>query len=89
MWQNKNGPIPSLDGYNYVYKTRTHKLGGDVGIFMFNKLRYKPRLDLELNCEMLEHCVIEVKFKKQNLLICSGYRAPGHNLTKFVEEYEN
>ena len=88
MWQSKNGPTPFLDGYSYMYKTRTPKLGGGVGIFVLNKLRYKPRLDLELNCETLEHCIIEVKLKKHNLLICSGYRAPGHNLTKFVEEYE-
>ena len=27
-WQNKNSPILTLPGYNYVYKIRKHKLGG-------------------------------------------------------------
>ena len=35
-WQSKNSPVPSLPGFDYVYKTRTHKLGGGVGMFISN-----------------------------------------------------
>ena len=48
-WQNKNGPIPSLEGYSYVHKARTHKLGGGVGIFVSKRLRYNVRPDLEIS----------------------------------------
>ena len=37
-WQNKNGPTPVLEGYEFVSKNRTHKLGGGVGIFVSKKL---------------------------------------------------
>ena len=32
-WQNKNSPVISLAGYNYVHKYRKHKIRGGVGIF--------------------------------------------------------
>ena len=87
-WQNKNGPIPTLEGYDFVSKNRTHKLGGGVGIFVSKKLPFKTRQDLEIDCETLEHCIIEVQLRKQNVLICSGYRAPGQNPNKFLQDYE-
>ena len=37
-WQNKNIPIISLSGYNYVYKSRKHKMGGSVGIFISERI---------------------------------------------------
>ena len=87
-WQNKGSPIPSLPGYDYVFKTRTHKLGGGVGIFVSNRLRYKHQHDLEQNCEMFEHCIIELQLKRQKLIVCSGYRAPGNSPSQFLTEYE-
>ena len=33
-WQNQNSPIPSLSGYNYIYKSRKHKMGEGVGLFI-------------------------------------------------------
>ena len=37
-WQNKNGPTPVLEGYEFVSKSRTHNLGAGVCIFVSNKL---------------------------------------------------
>ena len=49
---------------------------------------YKSRNDLEFDTDTFEYCVVELKLKTEKLLLCSGYRAPGHNPGKFVEEYE-
>ena len=68
-----------LPGYEYVYKARTHKLGGGVGIFISNNLKYKARPDLEIESDTVEHCIVELKLKKEKMLMCSGYRAPGQN----------
>ena len=76
-------------GYEYVYKARTHKLGGGVGIFISEKLKYKHRPDLELETDTIEHCVVELKLKNEKMLMCSRYRAPGHNPGKFVNKYED
>ena len=87
-WQSKNSPTPNLNGYDYVYKALTHKLGGGVGIFVSNNLKHKPRPDLEIDLETLEHCIIELILKSEKLLVCSGYRPPGQNPSKFVDKYE-
>ena len=86
-WQNKNNPLLSLPGYDYVFKTRTHKLGGGVGIFISNRLRYKHRRDLEQNLTTFEHCIIEIELKNQKLIVGSGYRAPGNSQVQFLNEY--
>ena len=88
IWQSKNGPVPKLPGYEYVYKTRMHKLGGGIGIFISDRIKYKSRPDLEVKTDTLEHCIVELKLKNEKLLMCSGYRAPGQNPDKFVQEYE-
>ena len=87
-WQSKNSRILKLPRYEYVYKARTHKLGGGVGIFISNNLKYKSRPDLEIETDAVEHCIVELKLKNKKMLMCSGYRAPGQNPGKFVKEYE-
>ena len=87
-WQSKNGPTPVLEGYEFVSKNRTHKLGGGVCIFVSKKLRFKSRQDLEIECDTIEHCIIELQLRKRKVLICSAYRAPGQNPSKFLQDYE-
>ena len=87
-WQSKNSPVPKLLGYEYVYKARMHKLGGGVGIFISDKLRYKQRPDSEIETDTIEHCIVELKLKNENMLMCSRYRALGQNPGKFVNEYD-
>ena len=55
---------------------------------MSKKLRFKSRQDLEIECDTIEHCIIELQLRKQNVLICSGYRAPGQKPGKFLQDYE-
>ena len=87
-WQNNNSPLPVLDGYEFISKNRTHRLGGGVCIFVSKKLKFKTRSDLEIDCQTIEHCIVEVKLKKQNVLVCSRYRAPGQSPTEFLHEYD-
>lgn len=89
-WQNKNSPSISLPGYEYVYKIRKHKIGGGVGIFVSDRIRY-TEVKLSANYESIEHVVINIKTKHGNesITICSLYRPPNTNDTKFVEEYKN
>ena len=37
---------------------------------------------------MFEHCIIELQLKRQKLIVCSGYRAPGNSPSEFLTEYE-
>ena len=37
-WQSKNSPTISIPGYSYVYKSRKHKMGGGVGIFINERI---------------------------------------------------
>ena len=59
-----------------------------MGIFISDKLRYKQRPDLEIETDTIEHCIVELKLKNENMLMCSGYRALGQNPGKFVNEYD-
>ena len=36
-----------------------------------------------------EYCIIEVKLKHENIMVCSGYRAPNTNPASFLSDYEN
>ena len=87
-WQSKTSPIPKLDGYSYIYKHRQHKLGGGVGMFVSDRLKYKERSDLYVSDCSFEFCLIEVKLKHENVLLCSGYRAPNTNPNEFLADYE-
>ena len=87
-WHSKNSPVPEIEGYSSVHKYREHKKGGGVAILISENLNYKPRPDLELSSEVYEHCLVEVKLKTENIICCSGYRAPNTDTALFLKEYE-
>ena len=89
-WQNKNSPPINLPGYNYIHKTRKHKLGGGVGIFVSNRIRF-TEVKLQFTYECIEQILIKITTKNDNKTIMVGslYRPPYTNDTKFVEEYNN
>ena len=86
-WHSKNSPVPEIKGYRSVHKYREHKKGGGVAILISENLKYKPRPDLELTSEVFEHCIVEVKLKTENIICCSGYRAPNTDVELFLKEY--
>ena len=88
-WHSKNSPVPEIEGYSSVHKYREHKKGGGVAILISENLNYKPRPDLELSSEVFEHCIVEVKLKTENIICCSGYRAPNTDVELFQKSMEN
>ena len=88
-WQNKNSPTIATPGYNYVYKSRKHKVGGGVGIFISERIRF-TEVKLNDNYECIEYVVINITTKNNNKSITVGslYRPPNTNDSKFVEEYK-
>ena len=89
-WQKKNSPIISIPGYSYVYKSRKHKMGGGVGIFISERIRF-TEVKLNVNYECIEYVVINITLKNKNKSITVGslYRPPNTNDSKFVEEYKS
>ena len=59
-----------------VTKNRHNKIGGGVCILLDKSLKTRPRPDLEIETEILEHTVAELKTDKRNVLLISGYRPP-------------
>ena len=89
-WQNKNSPLISLPGYKYIYKTRKHRMGGGIGIFLNDRIRF-TEIKLKSNYECIEHIIIKISTKKEKNKITIGslYRPPNTNETRFVEEYKD
>ena len=42
----------------------------------------------EIETDTIEHCIVELKLKNENMLMCGGYRVLGQNPGKFVNEYD-
>ena len=87
-WHSKNSPIPEIEGYSCVHKYREHKKGSGVAILISENLNYKLCPDLEISSEVYKHCIVEVKLKTENIVCCSGYRAPNTDIEVFLREYE-
>ena len=89
-WQNQNSPAPSLPGYNYIYKSRKHKMGGGVGIFVSECIRF-TEIKINANYESIEYVIINITTKSNNKAITLGslYRPLNTNDTKFVDGYNN
>ena len=89
-WQNKNSRPISLLGYKYIYKTRKHRVGGSVGIFVSDRIRF-TEIKLKSDYECIEQIAINISTKNENKMIVIGslYRPLNTNNTKFVEEYRN
>ena len=88
-WQNKNSPTITIPGYNYVHKSRKHKMGGGVGIFISERIRF-TEIKVNDNYECIEYVAINITTKNNNKSITVGslYRPPNTNDSKFVEEYK-
>ena len=69
-------------------KHRADKIGGGVCILAARSLRTRHRPDLEIESEILEHIVTEIKTDRKNILLVSGYRPPNTNVRKFLKEYK-
>ena len=88
LTQKKESQI-NITTHKLITKHRSDRIGGDVGILVHKDLRSRARPDLQINTEILEHVVVELKTDKRNILLVSGYRPPNTNIKKFLVEYKN
>ena len=79
----------NITTHKLISKHRPDRIGGGVGILVHKDLRSRARPDLQMNTEILEHVIVELKTDKRNILLVSGYRPPNTNIKKFLVEYKN
>lgn len=84
-WLN---PISSntfnIDGYKFVCRSRTEKIGGGVGLFIDDSYAYQIRNDLSFIKDYIETIFIEVAQKNEvNIIIGCVYRPPNSDVTLF------
>ena len=88
-WLNQaNYPKVKVPGYKLIGNIRSGKMDGGTGLLIHSSLRCRQRKDLELNTEIFEHTVVELKTDTKNILV-SGYRPPITNASKFLKEYKD
>ena len=78
-----------LPTHKLTSKHRPDRIGGGVGILVHKNLRSRARPDLQIETEIFEHAIVELKTDKRNILLVSGYRPPNTNVRKFLIEYKN
>ena len=84
----KTVPSPNLKVTVVCISIVNIRKEGGVAILISENLNYKLRPDLEISSEVYEHCIVEVKLKTENIICCSGYRAPNTDTEVFLKEYE-
>ena len=67
-WLNQiNNAKASIPGYKLIGNVRSGRMGGGTGILIDNSLRCRQRKDLELNTEIFEHTVVELKHRPDSM----------------------
>ena len=74
-----------IPGYNFVAKSRKHRIGGGVGIFIKSSFTYKFRPDLELaSNELTESIFLEItQSENKNIIIGCIYKPPNVEVEQF------
>jgi hypothetical protein len=88
-WLNgNNDDLFKLDNYDFVNVNRANRIGGGVGIYISNEIKYKIRSDLIINDEnIIESVFIEIiTHKKKNIIIGVIYRPPNSKYDLFENE---
>ena len=77
-----------IPNYKSFHITRKDRIGGGTSILVNEKLRSRERCDLLVETRFLEHCIVELKTDKRNILLVSAYRPPNTNARTFLTEYK-
>ena len=77
-----------IPNYKSFHITRKDRIGGGTSILVNEKLRSRERRDLLVETQSLEHCIVELKTDKRNILLVSAYRPPNTNVKTFLIEYK-
>ena len=79
----------NITTHKLINKHRSDRIGGGVGILVHKDLRSRARPNRQIDTEILEHVVVELKTDKRNILLVSGYRPQNTNVRKILVEYKN
>jgi len=85
-WLNDNSDVSAyqIHGYNFIYKRRTGKLGGGVGLYINKELTFVCRDDLTCIEEFIECMFAEVVQQNgPNIVIGCVYRLPNSDVVQF------
>ena len=77
-----------LPNYKSFHRTRKDRIGGGTSILVNDKLQSREQNNLLVETSFLEHCVVELKTDKRNILLVSAYRPPNTKARTFLTEYK-
>ena len=87
-WLNKDTKkLISFINRSFIGRERNTKKGGGVGFLLRNDLIARKRDDLCISSASFEHCIVELKCRKSNILLVSLYRPPNTPVKTFLSDY--
>ena len=88
---NEETNIYNMSGYTLLSKTRAHKRGGGVGLYISDRLKYKTRDDLIAVTEEcpFECLFIEAEVDKNAIVIGTVYKPPDTNVNTFNDHFKD
>ena len=85
-WLQDSSLGVNIDGYNFVYKNRSAKTGGGVGLYVSHNLDFRIRKDIyAYEDEVMESLFIEIiRSHERNVIVGIIYRPLNQNVNDFV-----
>ena len=77
----------AFNNHSFIGRERNTKKGGGVGFLLRNELIARKRDDLCIASASFEHCIIEIKCRKRNVILVSLYRPPNTSVKAFLSDY--
>jgi len=79
----------NIPGYTFVAKSRKHKSGGGVGLYVTNSIKFKLREDLNFDTDnLLESIFIELLDFHLKIIIGCVYKPPDSNVADFTIAFD-
>ena len=77
-----------ISGYNFVAKSREHKLCGGVVIYISENIAFKVRNDLQFSTDNLCECIF-IELLSDSTLIGCVYKPPDIDVNSFTADFDN
>ena len=78
-----------LPNYKIHNINRVDRIGRGTCILTNSSLRSLPHPNLNVETNILEYCIVELKTDTKNILLVLGYRPPYSNVRTSLKEYNN
>ena len=86
-WLTPHSPVPEIAGYKLYRRDRLHKKGGGIAIFVSERLQSREvAVDIPTPTAF-EYIAVEIKGRRDPVIICSIYRPPNTIIKTFLTEY--